>query len=63
LSDPDRETAEAYGLISGGKKFSSRATVYIGKDGKILFIDTAVKPGNHGADIAAKLKELGVDEK
>jgi peroxiredoxin Q/BCP len=42
---------------------SGRATIYIGKDGKILFIDTAVKPATHGADIAAKLKELGVDKK
>lgn len=63
LSDPDRKTAEAYGLISGGRKFSSRTTIYIGKDGKILFIDNAVKAGSHGADIAAKLEELGVDRK
>ena len=42
---------------------SARKTIYIGKDGKILYIDSAVKAKNHGADVAAKLKELGVDEK
>ena len=41
----------------------NRWTFYIGKDGKILHVDKQVKPGNHGADIAAKLEELGVDEK
>ena len=40
---------------------SSRWTYYIGKDGKILHIDKKVKAGDHGEDIAKKLKELGVD--
>jgi peroxiredoxin Q/BCP len=63
LSDPERATAEAYGLIKEGKKFPARWTIYIGKDGKVLHIDKAVKAANHGADIAAKLEELGVDKK
>lgn len=63
LSDPTRETATAYGLISGNKKFSSRATVYVGKDGKILHIETSVKPGSHGEQVVATLEELGVDKK
>jgi peroxiredoxin len=42
---------------------SNRWTYYIGKDGKILYIDKAVKAGDHGKAIAAKLKELGVDKK
>lgn len=57
LSDPTKETARAYGLVSG----PSRVTFYIGKDDKILHIDRGVKTGTHGADIAAKLKELGVE--
>ena len=61
LSDPELTAATAYGLISGGRKFSSRATIYIGKDGKILFIDTSVDFKTHGADIAAKLAELEVE--
>jgi thioredoxin-dependent peroxiredoxin len=40
--------------------FASRWTFYIGPDGKILHIDKAVKTASAGADIAAKLAELGV---
>lgn len=63
LSDPDRETVTAWGMVSGGKKNAPRWTVYVGKDGKVLFIDKSVKAGSHGKDIAAKLEELGVDKK
>ena len=62
LSDPSKETAKAYGVLSE-RGLANRWTFYIGKDGKILFIDDKVKAGAHGADVAAKLKELGVAEK
>ena len=62
LSDPDRKTAEAYGVLNQWN-VASRWTFYIGKDGEILFIDREVKAGGHGADIAARLEELGVEEK
>jgi len=42
---------------------SNRWTYYIGKDGKILHIDKAVKSANHGKAIVEKLKELGVEKK
>ncbi len=45
------------------RKVPARATFYIGKDGKIAHIDKSVKTTSHGADIAAKLKELGVAAK
>lgn len=63
LSDPTCETAKAYGILRPQGKAASRVTFYIGKDGKILHVDDKVKTANHGADIAAKLKELGVPEK
>ena len=63
LSDPTRETAKAYGVVAGEGKYASRTTFYVGKDGKILFIDKAVKAGAHGADVVAKLKELGLTAK
>jgi len=44
------------------RTFPQRWTIYVGKDGKILFIDKMVKAGAHGADVAAKLKELGVEK-
>jgi len=37
-----------------------RWTFFIGSDGKVLAIDKKVKPGSHGADVVARLKELGV---
>jgi peroxiredoxin Q/BCP len=43
--------------------FASRWTFYIGPDGKILYIDKAVRTSTAGADVAAKLAELGVARK
>src|SRR3954451_22319522 len=40
---------------------SNRWTFYIGKDGKTLAIDKAVKPATSAEDMAAKLGELKVD--
>ena len=60
LSDPKQETALAYGVVNAQRKVPFRWTYYIGKDGKILYIDDKVQTESHGADIAAKLKELGV---
>jgi len=42
---------------------AKRWTFYVGKDGKILFIDKDVKVDTAGADIATKLGELGVARK
>ena len=39
---------------------AKRWTFYVGKDGKILAIDKDVKVDTAGADIAARLAELGV---
>ena len=63
LSDPTRDAAKAYGVVTGEKKTATRWTYYIGTDGKILFIDKDVKAAEHGSQIAAKLKELGVTAK
>src|SRR2546423_12536836 len=63
LSDPTRETAKAYGVVTGDAKNAARWTFYIGKDGKILYVDKAVKTAAHGADVTARLKELGVAAK
>jgi peroxiredoxin Q/BCP len=62
LSDPSKETAKAYGVLNE-RGMATRWTYYIGKDGKIQYVDQNVKTGQHGADIAARLKELGTSEK
>jgi peroxiredoxin Q/BCP len=40
-----------------------RWTFYIGKDGRILFVDKDVDVNTAGADVAAKLAELGVSKR
>ena len=63
LSDADGKVAREYGVTGAIQKFASRWTFYIGKDGKILFIDKDVNTKTHADDVAKKLKELGVAEK
>ena len=62
LSDPSKETAKNYDVLAlyGVPK---RHTFYIGKDGKILFIDKNIRPATAAEDMAARLKELGVKER
>ncbi len=63
LSDPDKKTANAYGVIPPGRppdrQFASRWTFYIDPAGKIAAIDKEVKPAAAGEAVAAKLGELG----
>ena len=62
LSDPDKKTAKAYGVLSD-RGYASRWTYFIGKDGKVLFIDKNVDARAHVPQIVAKLKELGVPKR
>jgi peroxiredoxin Q/BCP len=57
LSDPGKSVARAYGVL-GSSGFPSRWTFYIGRDGRILLIDKAVRTGMHGLDIEKTLNEL-----
>jgi peroxiredoxin Q/BCP len=59
LSDPEKVAARAYGVL-GPSGFPSRWTFYIGLDGRVLAVDTAVAASSHGLDVAARLAELGV---
>lgn len=52
--------ARAYGVLRGMGLYAARNTFYIDTDGKILFIDTKVNPRTAGADVAARLEQLGV---
>lgn len=63
LADPEKTAARAYGVIPEGRDFASRWTFYIGPDGKILYIDKAVRAAEAGAGIVAKLTELGVKKR
>jgi thioredoxin-dependent peroxiredoxin len=59
LSDPTKATAQRYGVLSE-RGFANRWTFYIGKDGRIVHIDKAVKASSAGEDVVAKLAELGI---
>lgn len=63
LSDPKGEAARRYGVTDAVKKWASRWTFIIGKDGKILYIDRNVDPANHVDDLVKKLDELNVAKK
>ena len=57
LSDPGKEVAKAYGVVTEKRPFPHRWTFYIGKDGKILEVDREVKIPDAGATVAKKLGE------
>jgi peroxiredoxin Q/BCP len=63
LGDPDKKAAEPYGVLMPVVGLAKRWTFYIGKDGKILHVDKAVNVDSAGADIAAKLGELGIPKR
>jgi peroxiredoxin Q/BCP len=62
LSDPDKTTAKAYGVLNL-LGVASRQTFYIGKDGTIIAIDRKVDPATAAQDIAARLEELGIPKR
>ena len=62
LSDPEKGVANAYGVL-GTTGLARRWTFYIGPDGKIVYIEKKVSTATAGADLAAKLEELGIKKK
>jgi thioredoxin-dependent peroxiredoxin len=60
LSDPDKTVATAYGVVHGERKVAERWTFYIDKNGVIKAIDKKINTKQAGADLAAKIKELGL---
>jgi len=62
LSDPKKDVARAYGVVTKLRPVPYRWTFYIGLDGKILAIDKKVQAKQHGEDVASTLKELNVEK-
>ena len=60
LSDPDKTVAKAYGVVHEGRPVPERWTFYIDKDGVIKEIDKKIQTKEAGADVAKKIKELGL---
>lgn len=63
LSDPSGEVAAAYDVKMPVLNMAKRVTIYIGKDGKVLKVDSDIKPATSAEDIARTLGELGVEQK
>ena len=59
LADPTKQTATAYGVL-GDRGVANRWTFYIDTDGKVAYIDKAVRPATSAEDMIAKLGELDV---
>ena len=55
---PSKEVANAYGVM-GRMGFASRWTFYIGPDGKILYIDKAVKTSTRGTGCRGEAGRAG----
>jgi thioredoxin-dependent peroxiredoxin len=63
LSDPDKTTAKAYGVLNPQRGVAQRWTFYIDKRGVIREIDKAIKTDRAAVDVADKIKELGIADK
>ena len=61
LSNPTKEVAEAYGVVTAARALPYRWTYIIGGDGKILRIDKEVNPSTAGQDLVRHMTELGID--
>jgi peroxiredoxin Q/BCP len=56
----DGSVARAFGVVTPDRAAPFRWTFYVGKDGKLLFVDREVKAATAGPDVAKRLAELGV---
>ena len=59
LSDADKRVAAAYGVLNQ-RGTANRWTFYVDKDGRLAYIDKAVKPASSAEDMIARLEELQV---
>ena len=59
LSDPEKKTADRYGVLAMGGLYARRVTFYIDGAGKIVRIDRDVETATHGSDVIQSLGELG----
>jgi peroxiredoxin Q/BCP len=63
LADPTKEVATKYGVLMANGQVANRWTFYIDKTGKVVAIDTAVRPATSAEDMIAKLAELKIAKK
>ena len=60
VSDPKREIALAYGAVQDATQAPARLSFLLDKNGVVRWIDSDVQVKSHGADMLAKIGELGL---
>ena len=63
LCDPQGKNAAKFGVLKSTGLVADRISFIIGKDGKILAVDSKDNTDNHGKDLADQLEKLGVAKK
>jgi thioredoxin-dependent peroxiredoxin len=63
LCDPQGKNAAMFGVLKPTGLVADRISFIIGKDGKILAVDSKDNTDNHGKDLAEQLEKLGVAKK
>ena len=63
LSDPTKEAAADYGVMSSSGSYAKRWTFYIDKQGTIRKVDKKVDPATHGQEVVRTLGSLGFPKK
>jgi len=63
LCDPQGKNAAKFGVLKPTGLVADRISFIIGKDGKILAVDSKDNTENHGKDLADQLEKLGVAKK
>lgn len=61
LPDTERNVCLLYGATDNADSLARRMSVLIDKSGIVRWIDTDVHVGTHGADVLAKIQELGLN--
>ena len=60
VPDTSRQLSMLYGAAQNNQQLANRMTVLIDKTGVVRWIDTDVQVQTHGADVLAKIGELGL---
>jgi peroxiredoxin Q/BCP len=62
LPDTDRQLSVLYGAAQDATDLAARQSILIDKTGVVRWIDTNVNVETHGADVLAKMRELGIGQ-
>ena len=62
IPDTSRALGKQFGAIQNDDELAARMSVLIDKQGIVRYVDTDVRVQSHGADILAKINELGLSK-